>query len=487
MARVRRNVDIRTKTRRSPPPLPPLVSHVLCMTTGLTGVLHASFEVVSRLEDAGFRVSYACPHDVRERVEAQGIEYYQLPPVDFSPAPALPPITGPARHLRKVWTAVRTLDQRRHAALQRMGLAEFEALLAELRPDLILIDMELHDHIMCAVAREYPVVLMCQFASAWRRPGLPPIDSEIIPGRGRSGGRMGIWLAWSRRRIRRWMQARLEAARAFFVDRRSILRFYARESGFPVRLLEETNWPPPFTYAELPVVSLVAEEFDFPHPHRPRFHYVGPIAALDRVQTEGERERAAACEELVRRCEEAGQTLIVCTVTTMEGENEDLGFLRRLIEAVRDRPEWMVVLGVGAEGAVERLGPLPPNVAAFPWIPQARLLRSADLSIQHGGIHTVNECILHGVPILMYCGARHDQAGNAARVEWAGLGHSGDRAGDDSAAIARRIEAVLADGQVRERVAAFSRRARSEQARERLATVVGRYIDDPRAPHDPSA
>ena len=37
------------------------MAHVLCLTTGLTGILHASFEVVRRLEAWGHHVTYACP------------------------------------------------------------------------------------------------------------------------------------------------------------------------------------------------------------------------------------------------------------------------------------------------------------------------------------------------------------------------------------------------------------------------------------------
>ena len=37
------------------------MAHILCMTTGLTGILNASFEVVRRLEKRGHRLTYACP------------------------------------------------------------------------------------------------------------------------------------------------------------------------------------------------------------------------------------------------------------------------------------------------------------------------------------------------------------------------------------------------------------------------------------------
>ncbi|MEM7415891.1 MAG: nucleotide disphospho-sugar-binding domain-containing protein [Gemmatimonadota bacterium] len=477
MAPSRRNEEIRATRPTSPTP-PFDVSHILCMTTGLTGIVHASFEVVARLEAAGHRVSYACPHDVRDRVEAQGIAYHQLPSVDFSPAPALDPVTGPGRQVRKAWSAFRTIEARRRAALDRMGMAEFRSLLDELSPDLVLIDMELHDHIICAVGEGYRVLLICQHPSVWRRPGLPPIDSSIVPGRGLRGSRPGIALAWARRRWSRWSSARWEALRAVFVDRRSILRYFAREVGFPARLLEETNWPPPFTYDGLPVVSLASELLEFPHDDRPDLHYVGPIASMDRIEAFEDPSLTAELETIVAGCDRPDRALIVCTVTTMQGENEDLGFIRRLSDAVGQHPEWTLVMGLGGGGAVDRLGSLPSNVQAYPWIPTARLLRTADLAIQHGGIHGVNEALLSGVPMLMFSGERHDQPGNVARVEWAGLGRVGDRVADDVSTIARRIDHVLADTDLRDRLRSMAERAASPEARGRLASVVDRVMAD---------
>lgn len=447
------------------------MAHILCMTSGLTGILHASYEVVARLEAAGHRVSYACPHEVRERVEAQGIAYHQLPAVNFSPAPALPLIEGPWRVLKKVWLALHRLQARREAAVTNMAMDQFEALLEELRPDLLLMDMELHDHIITAVAGGHHVVLMSPWFCSWRRPGLPPIDSPVIPGKGFSGSPSGRWLIGTRSRVDRWLRNQKSALRSGFVDRRSILRYYARSVGFPMHLLESGNWPPPYTYDDLTVLSLASGALEFPHAPRPGFHHVGPVVSIDRVDPASDSATEERLDALLGGCSEKDATLIVCTVTTMDGENEDLGFIQRLAEAVRDRPDWTVIVAMGGSDA-SRLGPLPTNVHAFSWVPQARLLASADLSINHGGIHTINECLYFGVPMLIFSGGRHDQPGTVARVAWAGLGHTGDRASDDVSTIAGRIDAVLSDQTLRRRVLSASAAARSRAARERLALVI---------------
>ncbi len=69
------------------------------------------------------------------------------------------------------------------------------------------------------------------------------------------------------------------------------------------------------------------------------------------------------------------------------------------------------------------------------------------MAIVHGGIATINECIMLGVPMIVYSGKKVDQNGNAARVEFHGLGLRGDRDQGTPALLVQRIDRVLADPQ----------------------------------------
>ena len=73
------------------------------------------------------------------------------------------------------------------------------------------------------------------------------------------------------------------------------------------------------------------------------------------------------------------------------------------------------------------LGRLPEGAHAFPWVPQLDVLRHADGCVTHGGINTLDECVLNLVPMLVYCGFETDMAGNTGRVVHHGIGLAGDR------------------------------------------------------------
>jgi UDP:flavonoid glycosyltransferase YjiC (YdhE family) len=81
----------------------------------------------------------------------------------------------------------------------------------------------------------------------------------------------------------------------------------------------------------------------------------------------------------------------------------------------------------------------------FEWAPQLEVLHHADVVIHHGGISSVNESILAGVPMVVYPFTFLDQPGNAARVRFHGLGEVGDRSKESAAVIRERIIRVLSD------------------------------------------
>ena len=59
------------------------MQHIAVITSGLVGITNASFKLVSKLKAEGYRVTYLCPIDIKDKVEAQGIDYIQLPEINF--------------------------------------------------------------------------------------------------------------------------------------------------------------------------------------------------------------------------------------------------------------------------------------------------------------------------------------------------------------------------------------------------------------------
>lgn len=426
------------------------MAHIICMTTGLTGILHASFELVARLAAAGHEVTYACPHDVGDKVRAQGFQYVQLPEVAFSPAPEIDAGGGFKGRLTKVIHRIKYAKQRQQAAIAALKMEIFQGFLDEQQADLLLLDMELHDHIITAVAKQVPTVLISQWFSTWESAGLPPIFRSTIPNRGWRGTNIAIQLDWFRIKLSRRMNVLKGKLFSVFTDRRSVLLAYAKSIHFPMDLLETKYWPPPLTYRQLPVLSMTSWALEFPHQARPNLYYVGPMVYAHRKDQQVDSAVADRLQNILKIRREGGKSLIYCSVSSMD--EGDQVFLQKLVQAVGEREDWIMIMGLGGQLESDFLSAIPSNVHPFAWVPQLQVLEQADCSINHGGIHTINECIHFRVPMLIYSGKRYDQDGCAARVDFHQLGIVADKEEDDAMAIRSKIEQLLGQATYQEKI-----------------------------------
>jgi MGT family glycosyltransferase len=122
-------------------------------------------------------------------------------------------------------------------------------------------------------------------------------------------------------------------------------------------------------------------------------------------------------------------------------------FYRKLIDAMRDQRLYDVhlVLSVGKELDPNRLGPLPSNITALPWVSQIPVIKASTAVITHGGLGTIKECIYFGVPMIVIP-ITHDQPRNGSLVEFHGMGISQKIEDLDEERIVAGIRRVL-DGE----------------------------------------
>ncbi|MEL6864727.1 MAG: nucleotide disphospho-sugar-binding domain-containing protein [Bacteroidota bacterium] len=417
------------------------MAKIVCITSGLTGIVNASFELVNRLQAGGHEVLCAAPRDIASRFEQQGISFKELPEITQHPGPVLPQFSGPLRKGKRLWYKIRQASKRRKAALAALQPSGFSQWIQEQAPDLLLLDIELHEYIIRAHALNLPFVLLSQWFSLWCRPGLPYLLTDTIPGQGWRGKVWGIKAHWQWVRLKRWWTFTKQRWYTVGTDRRTVLLDFARAEGFPMKYIRENYWPGPFSYDQLPVLAMVAKEMEFPHDIRPNMHYVGPMVDAQRMERAMEGEEATLLDRALRLRQERGAALLYGSVSTLHAG--DQRFVDHLIEAVGTQKDWVLVMGLGGKIGAEQYGKLPDNVFVFSYIPQIQLLAKADCSINHGGIHTINECLHFKVPMLVYSGKRSDQNGCAARVAYHQLGLMADKDQDGPEEIRAKIQEVL--------------------------------------------
>ena len=451
------------------------MAKILCLTSSVPGMLYPGVELARRLDRAGHHLTYASDVAARQIVETQGLDFLPLKPSRYDAFLAADKQAGILSRLRQLRT-------RREVGVRSLAVGTLRHTLRRLTPDLILIDGERHAHVMVAVGSGLPVVLLNCFVSIWRRPGLPPPHYLVRPGAGWRGAKLGIWLLWQALRLKKWRMAWSHKIRRVGCDRLSLLRQLARENGFDFRRETDANqWLIPFTYRRLPVLSLHAREFEFPHAPPEQAHYVGPMILEKRGDSRVTDEIRAELATIFERRRAGQGALIYAGFGSFF--STDLSFLGRLFAAVAQHSDWDLVISLG--GRIDRaaIGDLPERVHAFDWLPQLEVLQHADVAVTHGGINTIDECVLSGVPMLVYCGFETDMAGNTSRVVHHGIGIAGDRQRDRTEDIGEQIDRLLREPRFRNRVSRLreSYTAYSEHrvAEQTVDTFLARP-DDPR-------
>jgi len=196
---------------------------------------------------------------------------------------------------------------------------------------------------------------------------------------------------------------------------------------------------------------LCPADFELPGKSRedePEVYYVEPTVDLER-RPEG----AFPWEAL-----DPARRLVYVSLGSQShraGAERVKAFLHAAAAAFAERPEWQVVISTG--------GLLEPREIAAPlggivtgWAPQLDLLDRAAVMVTHGGMGTVKECIVRGVPMAVFP-IDHDQPDNARRVMHHGLGVSGDLGNATAGDIAALVEQADRPA-VRESMARMRRR-----------------------------
>lgn len=125
------------------------------------------------------------------------------------------------------------------------------------------------------------------------------------------------------------------------------------------------------------------------------------------------------------------------------GEN----FFRACLEAF-EKEKVTVVLSVG-NFDISRLKHIPENFMIRNRVPQINLLKQASLFITHGGMNSVSEAMVHGVPMVVIPFVS-DQPVNARQVEKLGLGKVLDYKAITANALRDTAFSVMEDRQIQE-------------------------------------
>jgi len=136
------------------------VANILCVTNGPAGSLYSSLELARRLAEAGHRLKFAGPANARALANHIGIDFLEL---EESRYPEFLESDATNGTLRRLFD----LQSRRRRARDSIAVDRFALEVSNLKLDLVLIDGEMHEHIIAISGTGVPIALLNTFVSIW--------------------------------------------------------------------------------------------------------------------------------------------------------------------------------------------------------------------------------------------------------------------------------------------------------------------------------
>jgi zeaxanthin glucosyltransferase len=435
---------------------------VLFVVSGYSGHLNPALAAGRRLSAAGFQVCYALPPRAAWVLAARGLPVH---PLAFLPEPR-------ASGTRSAALGDQALDR---------FVADVDRVLGDLverfRPELVLLDpfcVSYHPFFWKAGRRCAVLSTKVPLDFAW---AVPPCSSNLVPRRGLWSGLaclaawLRCWQLWTVARARRRLGEILGGG-----SWRTLERAVAERCHYAYRRHRRTR-PFPFGRHDrtVPELHLYAEELDFPANRKGRT-YLGPGIDAERMHEPFEPPPGLAGRRLVYLC--------FGSVAEFGSGDQSFEFLDRVLEMMDCRPDWYLIAALASEplhahAAAGAARNAHGNATLLRRAPQLALLRSAAVMIGHAGTQSINEALFMGVPQLTFP-LSADQAGNAARLVYHGLGARAEPS-DSTAELERKLAFLMDDPGVARRVQAMRAHLLRYRSRQPEVEAVERLVRESRS------
>ncbi|WP_081290317.1 glycosyltransferase [Mycobacterium asiaticum] len=290
------------------------------------------------------------------------------------------------------WLARGALDVLRRSieVLCRRAVVEVDDLaraIAQVRPDLIVVDANCWGAICAADVGDLPWVVFSPFTPYLRSRSAPPFGPGLRPLRGPVG------------RIR---DASFRPFVRFLFDRPMLPPINALRAGLgapPVRSVDELMRRAPL------LLAVGGEPFEYPHPDwSERVHFLGACVF------------EPDCEPVPPWLEAIDRPVVLVNTSSIAQADAELG--RVALRALAHEP--VHVVATFPAGVPPGL-PQPPNATVCQFLAHAPVLDRARCVVTHGGMGTTVKALDRGIPVCVVPYAR-DQAEVARRVQVARCG-----------------------------------------------------------------
>lgn len=127
-----------------------------------------------------------------------------------------------------------------------------------------------------------------------------------------------------------------------------------------------------------------------------------------------------------------------------------VSFFQNCIEAFRGE-NVDVIISVGKQFDIRKLKNVPENVRIYASVPQIEVLKVADVFVTHGGMNSVSEALVYGVPMVVIPFVS-DQPVNASCIEKLGVGKRVEYLDVNQKVLKHSVFSVMMDEDIKDNI-----------------------------------
>jgi zeaxanthin glucosyltransferase len=323
----------------------------------------------------------------------------------------------------------------------------FKKFLAELSPDLVLLDEQ---NMLKSIYYELcniPVITFETKPDPCKFNNTPPFTSFFIPTCTFLSNWICKWL-WFKKIILNHYRLKKLQLNNLWTDHYSMTSRIAGEYGIDLKNRTDLERSFGIGIKGIPRIILSPAAFDFPHNGTKETYMVGPLIDIKR-NGEYFNSNYSPLNVKIKKVRKNGKgSIIYCSLgtITLRFKKKVRRFFFKLLMVARQNPNDLFIFSTGKEFDISEISPMPDNIFVYQYLPQIDLLKNCDIMITHGGMNSITECIFCEVPVLVYpLSQEWDQPGNAARALYHGLGLKGSINRDSTKKISQKLEQLKSD------------------------------------------
>ncbi len=356
---------------------------------------------------------------------------------------------------------------------------EVKQLIDREQPDLFIIDYSYVQYYFNLEKFNIPIVMLETTVSSVRTPKYPGVFSTLMP-EDTFLGNLKISLSWNQYYFKKWLLNTWYKLLFRGYDPSSMIQMMIKKTNFPKHKIDRSR---AFYVGIKGVKELVLCEraFDFPNRNIPDQYHLCPIIDQQRTGTftKVDQNEEINTTEVLNSLENTPHIIYGSLGSSASLWFHDrTNFFKKLIDAVRNINDCMLILSVGKNFDQNSLGNIPSHVHVYERVPQLEVLKKTNLMVTHGGLNSVNECIFNGVPMLVdTLGLPYDQNGNAARVAFHGMGLRANIRKEATAELSKKIQQILNETSFKENILKMQKVYINAQDATKHAHVIEQFLE----------